>query len=283
MGNNHLENTQPIAEARENLGKSVKSFPIRNRNVKRWLALIGGVLLILISIAGAVLLSIHAWQVFQSHGRVILVTKLPLILLLLVFVLPLGIMLISWAKQHWNDGITVYEQGFTQKCNKKTGTWLWNEVDQLDTRIIRSVFGGSEVNSRVEISIQAHDHPPLKITHKYENMTELAQMIRNNILPVLYQKLLPLLTDKEHVIFHQNLELDFGGITYDQNQLNWHDIDSVETQRGNLTFKAKDKTDIPIKIPLHQIKNLDLLLFVIHNPGLRENLASKVGEQGYLP
>ena len=275
MGNNHLENTQPIAELRKNLGKSVKAFPIRNRNVKRLLALIGGILLILSSIVIAVFLSIRAWQAFNSHGWAIILSTTSFILLLLLIILPLGILLIFWAKRHWKDGINVYEQGFSQKLNKNTEAWFWTEVDQLDTRIIRSVFGGSEVNSRVEISIQAQNHPALKISHNYENMAELTQMIRNNTLPVLFQKLLPLLAAKEQTIFHKNLELDFGGITFNQNQLNWHDIDSVETQRGNLTFKAKNKNEVPIKIPLHQIKNLDLLLFIIHNPDLRKNLPTK--------
>ena len=91
---------------------------------------------------------------------------------------------------------------------------------------------------------------------------------------MLYQKLLPLLTEKEQAIFHENLEINQKGIIFNQKQLNWLEIDAVETYRGNLTFKTKNKTDIAIKLPLNQIKNLDLLLFIIHNPGLRENFAS---------
>jgi len=272
MVKNPSQNMRPIEKKKENPGNSIKVFPVRNRNVKRWLGLIGGIFLILSSIVGVVLLSIRAWQTFQSHGRAILVTQLPLALLLLLFVLPLSILIIIWVKRHWNDGIIVYEQGFSKQRNMKTQTWLWTEVDQLDTRIHRSVFGGSEVNSRVEISIEAQYHPPLKIKNKYENMAELAQMIRNNTLPVLYQKYLPLMANKEHTIFHKNIALNQRGITYNQNHLNWLEFDAVETHRGNLTFKANNQNDAPIIIPLKQIKNLDLLLFIIHNPGIRDNL-----------
>jgi len=187
--------------------------------------------------------------------------------------LPLGIALIRLTTRRWHNGITVYEHGFTLKHNRKTRTWRWTEIDQLDTRIIRSVFGGSEVNSRVNLSIDAQNHPPLKLKHRYEKMAELAQLIRSKTLPVLYQKTLPKLNLKDQIVFNNKIKLDKARLSYGEEQLDWNEIESVETLGGMLTFRAKNSKNNPVKIPLNHIKNLDLLLFIVHNPDLRENLA----------
>lgn len=186
-----LQDTLSNAEIDANLGKVINNFPVRHSILKRWLGLLLGIFLLLIGILGTAYLAVQALQKVQFHGWAILVAQLPFMILLLVFVLPLGIGLISYTKRHWEDGIIVYEQGFVKKHKKQSERWLWSEIERLDTRMVKSVFGGSEVNSRIRIDIEAEDHSPLKIKHRYEKMVELAQIIRRKTLPLLLGKTLP--------------------------------------------------------------------------------------------
>ncbi len=153
---------------------------------------------------------------------------------------------------------------------------MWSEIEQLDTRIINSVFGGSEINSRIMITIEAQNHPPLKIVHKYKNMSELAQEIRKNSLPILYEKFLTEWNSKGETQFHKNLTLDRAGINFNGQELKWDEFDAVETQKGHLTIQTRNEEKNIIKIPLNQIQNLDLLLFILQNQRLRENFASLI-------
>jgi len=266
------QDTLSNAEIDANLGKAINNFLIRHSTFKRWLGLLLGIFLGLISIVGTAYLAVQALQKAQFHGWAILVVQLPLMIFLVVFVLPLGIGLIFYTKRHWDDGIIIYEQGFVKKHKKRSERWLWSEIERLDTRMVKSVFGGSEVNSRIQIDIEAIDHSPLKIKHRYDKMVELAQIIRKKSVPILYQKKRPQLSQKGAEIFHKNLELSHEGLIFNQSQLDWKKIDAIETQRGVLNFSARDQTKKSIKIPLNQLSNLDLLLFIVHNPSIIENL-----------
>jgi hypothetical protein len=266
------QDTFSNAEIDANLVRAIKNFPIRHRTFKRWLGLLLGIFLVLISIVGTAYLAMQALQKSQIHSWAILVAQLPLMILLVVFVLPLGIGIICYTKRHWDDGLIIYEQGFIKKQKKRSERWLWSEIECLDTRMVKSVFGGSEVNSRIQIEIEAEDHSPLKIKHRYDKMVELAQIIRKNTVPILYQKKRPQLSQNGAEIFHKNLELSHEGLIFNQSQLDWNEINAIETQRGVLSISARDQTKKSIKIPLNQISNLDLLLFIVHNPSIIENL-----------
>jgi hypothetical protein len=266
------QDTLSNAEIDANLGKAINNFPTRHRTFKRWLGLLSGIFLVLISILATAYLAMQALQKAQNHGWAILVAQLPLMILLVVFVLPLGIGLNCYTKRHWDDGIIIFEQGFVKKQKKRSERWLWSEIECLDTRMVKSVFGGSEVNSRIQIDIEAEDHSPLKIKHRYDKMVELAQIIRKKTVPILYQKKRQQLSQKGAEIFHKNLELNHEGLKFKQSQLDWKKIDAIETQQGVLNFSARDQTKKSIKIPLNQLSNLDLLLFIVHNPNIIENL-----------
>ncbi len=266
----------PSSERDESLGKVLSQFPIRHRHLKRWLWLTVGILLALIGFLGASYLLITAWHSVQFHGWAVLIAQLPWVLLLALVILPLGIGLFLFAVRHWEDGIIVHEQGFIKNHKKRRKLWLWSEIEQLDTRIINSVFGGSEINSRIMITIEAQNHPPLKIVHKYKNMSELAQEIRKNSLPILYEKFLTEWNSKGETQFHKNLTLDRAGINFNGQELKWDEFDAVETQKGHLTIQTRNEEKNIIKIPLNQIQNLDLLLFILQNQRLRENFASLI-------
>ena len=275
MSKDHSQSLMSRINGGDKLGKSLKVFPIRNQKTKRWLRLTLALLLILGSISSVVFLSIQAWETLYAHSWAIFITKLPLIIFLLVIVLPSSIMLFFWVNRHWNDSIIVFEHGLLQKLGKKTKSCLWCDVDQLDTRVVDSVFGGSSLKSKVEISMRAKKHLHLKIKQNYDNIIELAQMIRKSTLPVLYQKLLPEIVNKEPNIFNKNLVLNQSEIVFHHKSLNLKEFAAIKTHQGNLTISAMGQNIDAIKIPLKKIKNLDLLLFILHNPWLQDNLPTK--------
>jgi hypothetical protein len=249
-----------------NLGTKLEYFPIRKRKGKRWIALIAGVLLILISIGLLIYFSLTGWTAIVNHGRAVMVKFLPFVLPLLFIVFPLGIILIIFSRLHWWDAVTAYENGISIKKGFRSTNIFWADVEQFDTRVTNIQFAGSPVNTRIKLILKPRNKRSVIIKNKYRRMSELIHMIRVKTLPILAKHAHDQMEKGQEIRFHNQLIATINGLKVNDNSINWTDFEKPKVKNGVLSLKDKNGEIDVFRSNINRVKNLDLLLTLIANP-----------------
>jgi len=237
----------------------------KDHNLKRWgLAALGGVVVILVSLF-SIIISLETYTAVQRHGRGILLNKITPLLPLLFLGLPVGISLILWAKNHWEDRLILSEKEIVQRKGESVITWPYQKTQRLDTSITNINFGGSIVGTKVKIFLEDGDQHHLILHHQYEDMADLIEGIRKKIIPDLYKKALQKLSRGEEIIFHPNLMVSKDGIHANKHHLQWdHDIITV-IKNNKLILTKQEEQDQIFTSSVNKVKSLDLLQCLLEN------------------
>ena len=248
------------------LGKALAHFPAEGWVWKRWMLVIFGGAVAIGSLIATILLVFEADIAIQRHGRAILLKYLPMPFAPVVLLFPLGGILIFTAWLNWQNRITVYEKGIRHQKGKRSHSWFWGEFVRLDTRVIHVRFSGSNIASYTRILLGDQHNHQWKIQNHYQQMGQLIHIIRVNVLPIIYQKMVNRLIDGEAITFSKNLQAIRNGLKINGNFSPWHILDKPEIDKGKFLLNHKETREVLFKSRVGQIVNLDSLLQLIKDP-----------------
>jgi len=242
----------------------VDHFPLKNEKSRRWFLLLGSIIVILFAILSIIDQILALRLGTQIYGRSVVLSQAPLLLFLIFLALPAGVIGILYTKNHWNDGITIFGEGFRQKRGRNHVEWHWQDTTCLDTRISHIMFGGGEISTRVFIRLEDQDGKELIIRNRYNRIDDLTSIIRSQILPVLLVN--------ARLSFVQNYDLNFGnslkasalGLFTKKDFFPWSDIETHVIKNERIILNSKQKKFFQTKI--QNIRNLDLLIHLIKYP-----------------
>jgi len=248
------------------LGQEIGTFPIRHRTLKRWSGLIAGLLFFIIA---AVLIMLNFFSTLASveiHGRAIILSRLPTLIILLFGALPFAVLMIVLTYIQWNDGITCYKYGMVQLKFNKPYIKYWKDITQLDTRIVNINFSGSTFATRMKVCLKIHQEQTLIIRNKYDQMEGLINQIRLHTLPVIYEKTLRMLNQGKKIDFNKHFRAILTGLEIPTGFIAWHDLNKPVIIKNGLLLQSKTDPDIVHKSKIQKVNNLDLFLHLIENP-----------------
>ena len=237
----------------------------------RWATVILGGLIILGTALFSGLQILNTYTAITRHGRAVLLDKLPLIFLVIAIGLPIGILLILWAKNHWDDQLIIHKNGFSQQKGTQKKNWYWQQTEKLDTAITSIQFGGSIVSTKVKLRLEDSNGGSLVIRNNYQRMSDLIDRVRSNILPKLYEKAIDKLDQNEIINFHPQLIATQNGLQINDQLTPWEFLADPISKNNKLILKSMGEKEILFKSNIKQIENLDLLLCLLDNFPKDEN------------
>ena len=163
------------------------------------------------------------------------------------------------------------ENELIEHNGKKQRVWVYEETQRLDTAITNIQFGGSIVGTRVKLLLEDGDKRQWIIHNRFENMAELIDSIRSEILPHSYKKALQKLARDEKIVFHSDLKATKTGFEVKDQPIPWSDGLQPIQKNNHLILRAHDDEEPLFKANVKKIKNLDLLLCLFDNPPIFEN------------
>jgi hypothetical protein len=244
----------------------IRVFFPKDHNFKRWVMLISGGLLILTASLFLTLIALNIYTSVLRHGRAVLLNKITGMLPMVLVLIPIGLLLILWAKNHWADQLILNESGLFQKKGKKEQSWLWAETKKLDTIITEIQFGGSDVATRLKLLLTGTNNKKWLIRNHYENILDLVDHIREKVLPGIYNEAKQSLTHNQEIEFHTGLSAGKEGLRIGDQQIPWDEQIISQVKSNKLIIKDQENQEPLFKTKLKKIKNLDLLLCLVENP-----------------
>jgi len=248
------------------LGQMIKHFPVSKRNLKRWLSIGIGTGLIFLAAIAIFSGILTTWTAVESHGRAVVLRTLPLPLVIFFISLPTGILLLIFAKLHWQDGITLYEKGIVVRKGKRNQCWMWDTVERFDTRIEHVKFATSIIRIRSQLILENGQGQRLRISDRYDEIGDMITRFRQNLLPRLFSKTLHLINQGRSVIFHPDLSVIKNGFTIKKNTYPWDSLEKPNINNGTLRINKLPDQTLLYKSNIKKIRNLDTLLALLENP-----------------
>ncbi len=243
----------------------------KDHKLKRWVLIsLGAVTLIVVALL-SVILVLEAYTGVLRHGRAVLLNK-ALFLFPLIFIgLPLGILSILWAKNHWEDQMILQNEKLIYRKGNQQQVWVYKEIEKLDISITNIHFGGSIVGTRVKLILE--DGFPNKwiVRNRFENMADLVDSIRRKILPHLYKRAVQKLAQGEKINFNANLEATREGFEINSKQFFWDELPKPVFNNKILILTGQNGQEELLKTNVNKINNLDLLLCLFENPPIFED------------
>jgi hypothetical protein len=248
------------------LGEKKDHYPIRCQSMNRWLALILGILFILSAAVFGLIDIFNTVNAIQSHGRAVILSRTTNPLFVLCLILPTGILLLIIAAVNWQNGFTLYEEGFILRRRGKEKTWFWRSIRQFDSQVTFFKFSGNTIGKQRTIIIRDDRQKPLRMRNRYKRMDELVDHLRGSILPELFTRSRKQLLKGESLFFHQCLIAFSEGLQIKNTVIPWDDLQISISKKGILAITNKrDQTQL-FKSKTRRIRNLDVLIYLLENP-----------------
>ena len=145
----------------------------------------------------------------------------------------------------------------------RDSNWRWDEIIKLDTRFINIEFGNSIIGEKQKIILQDLNDRKLVIRKRYKHYRELANQIRQIVLPILYQKASRCFAEDGHISFNKDLIATRKGL-YNREALGlWQNIKKYEIYKGILVVSFKQLSKAKFQTKVADIENLDKRLSIL--------------------
>jgi len=266
-----MESSHPVQETQSNipmqfLGNIIDHYYVRLQHFNRLFMVIFGVFLSLIALLSTLLSVFNLWDAIKSHGRAILLAKItePIIALFLVF--PVGLLLIIGAALNWQNGLDIYQNGLILRERNREKIWYWEDIAQFDNQITLVKFSGTIFPSRRRIILEDIHQNHLIIRNQYDRMDEMIKLLRDLILPGLFNKIRQRVRHGEEVIFHPELIATRDGLRIKENLIPWTELKINSDRKGKLRIFFQPSGETVYKSRVAKLKNLDVLIYLSENP-----------------
>ena len=253
----------------DDLGERIDHFRVRSQSLNHWLAVTLGILLILDASVFGMIHTFNALNAIQSHGRAVILARFTDPLFALCLVLPLGIILIIIAAINWQNGLTLYKNGFILRKHNQENIWSWQSVSRFDNQVTFVRFSGNTIAEQRVIVLEDFEHHCLKIHNNYERMDELTDYLRESILPELFTRSRSQVMQDKELEFNSHLTAFKEGLQVNETLIPWREIQISINKKGIVKINRSTDQEIMFKTKVRQIRNLDVLIFLAENPPVR--------------
>jgi hypothetical protein len=205
----------------------------------RWGALI--IMLMLFAGSGAALLwgAYNAYTRYLKFGPAIVISSLtgPWILAGVLFLIAL---VLAWsAFNNWKKAAVVYQDGLAYRDRKGMQAWRWDEFGSMTSAVTKHYTNGIYTGTTHVYTLVKRNGESFKLNDTIANVEELANEIRQNIFPLLY--------DMYAQAYNQGQVCTFGpvklskaeGVQIGRKVYDWNEIEQVAIQKGVLSVKKK--------------------------------------------
>ncbi len=240
-------------------GRLIHHFPRRKNDIKRWLSLGVGLSLVLFSVVISGMTLFNSWDMVNHHGRAILLNSLPVPVILVTIALPSGFLLISLTIGNWQKGISLRSNGLVLHRGKKRKILFWEKIIRLDTNMLTVKLAGHPFRKRTQITLEDESGQVFIIKDRYEGMDQLAQMVREKLLPLLFARATKTIQKNKTLFFHPRLLGKAEGLLIRQHMFPWQAIKGPIIQNDKLIIKQRGTQKILFQEKTTRIRNLDLL------------------------
>lgn len=266
MAETQITDDAPNLDQKPDLGKILAHFSVEQRGLKRWTLLIFGTIFTIGSLLAIIYLGFTANTAVQRHGRAALLGYLPMPFAPLVLLFLLGGVFIFLAWLYWHNGITLYEKGIRHQKSRQIRIWYWEDIVRLDTRVIHVRFSGSTIASHCRVIMEDQHKHQWIIRNHHEQMAQLIARIREQVLPVIYQRMVHRLIEGEAIVFSKNLQAIRNGLKINDSFSPWTVLEDPEIRNATFLLKRRDTQEMLYKTHVDQMTNLDSLIHLINNP-----------------
>ncbi len=263
MGNQPASQANSESNHRQDLGTVIKSFPARYQTLNRVIGISLGCMLILASISFFALRFSDMATGIRAHGRAVILLHAPALIVLLAF-LPVGVLVLLITAIHWDNHLTLFEEGLVLRRGRKQKVCEWKQTTRLDTRITHIKFGGSIVDIRIKLLL-GNTHDKLVVHNWFEDMSEIVQDVRTTLLPILVEWAKGQFKHKKTIEFHRNLVGNQDSLKIKGEPFGWREFDLPKIKNQKITLYGNQEHNKLFQADLEKIANLDLLVVLLKN------------------
>jgi len=264
MGPSQSNQGKKDADHKQGLGPEIAKFSACNQHSKRVIGLASGGLTILVSIIFFILRFSEMITTVSVHGRAVFLLHAPALILWLAL-FPLGMIILLITGLNWNNHLTLYERGLAVHRGLRKRIWYWERTTRLDTRITHIKFGGNIVDIRIKL-ILGNPHEMLVIRNRFTPMSDLVQLIRSKLLPILAEWAEDQLHQNKPLVFHTGLVAVKTGLEIHGRKMRWGAIEGPKLKGKKLILLKSQAKEKLFQVNVNEITNLDLLVYLIKYP-----------------
>ena len=243
----------------------VRFFPVRHQQLRNWVTLPLGILLLLLSAASLLYGFFITWYAVQRFGRAVILQTLPVPMLIFTAALITGLVILITTLRYWKKGIELSPSGLTFQNGRSSKTIPWDSITRLDARINVVKFATSVIDIQSRAEIETDQGETFQITDKITNSRELIKRCRENVLPRLFHKYQRAIRRGEKITFHHDLVAAPQALLVRNMPYDWRDVEPV-LKRKKIALQEKTTKRELISLPINQLENADILLTMLENP-----------------
>ena len=240
-------------------------YPIRNHQLKHWVAIPSGILLIAFSVIALGYSFFTTWSAVERHGRAVILKTLPLPLLIFIFTAICGLLILIRTARHWQDGVTLDATGLSIRKGQSEKALSWAGITRLNALVNVVKFATSVVDVRTRAIFEDDQGQSILITDRFAKAQELVQRCRAKVLPRLYRQTQRALQQGEKVSFHRDLAANNRVVLIRNMPYEWEAV-GVVMKRRKITLIEKATQRGLITLPIRKLKNTDILMALFENP-----------------
>lgn len=255
---------------RENLSPErtgwVMDFPLRHLRLRRWLSIAVILFLGLLALGALVTGVFRSWMMVDIHGRAVILRTLPLPMLFFVVSLIAWISVFITTKNHWQDGITLYDHALERRKGKNIQLLTWDSMERFDAETIHVKFGSGIIDRKIRILLEDDQGNRMTLKNTYQNMEDLIRLTREKLIPKLHTKSVHRLNQGAWLVFHPNLAVVQAGLEINGQVHPWRTLSPIVIRHNKLQINNQADQKKLIEIKLNKVKNLDILRLLLENP-----------------
>lgn len=240
-------------------------YPLQHRQLKHWIAIPSGILLILIAAAALVYGFFTTWSTVEQHGRAVVLKTIPLPLIIFIVAAILGLLILVRTARHWHDGISLTTTGLTLRKSKTEKVLPWGSITRLNALVNVVKFATSVVDVRTRAKLEDDQGQSIVITDRFANAQDLVQRCRAKVLPRLYRQTQSALQQGEKVSFHRDLAANNRVVLIRNMPYEWEAVGVVMKRRKITLIEKSTQRDL-ITLPIRKLANTDILMALFENP-----------------
>jgi len=165
--------------------------------------------------------------------------------------------------------VSLYGAGITYQHGRKRISIPWQDIQRLHASAVRYGIFGLIWGGEMEVRLDIRGGRQIRLTRSIANLPDLVEKIKRNIYPHLLARYTRAF-NQGHALEFGPLTLNGEGVIRAGRLLPWAQLASADLERGVLKLTpVKGGAGRRIKLPAHQIPNLDVCIQLIQNLGQR--------------
>ena len=165
--------------------------------------------------------------------------------------------------------VRLYQGGLVYQGRGPQIALAWNQVRQIRASAVRYGIFGLIWGGEMDIWLEGSGERRLHLTRAFSNLPELVDSIKQKVYPLLLASYTRAFNRGGTLAFGP-LEMNGQGLTKGSQKMAWGELESAVLDRGVLTLQpVRSSRARRIRLPAHQVPNVDICLQLIQNLGQR--------------